>query len=503
MNTRRKMMKASPEVTSCNWHLMHEPYHAIFQEIYRENIEYWYNLCANGRQRNEFREICGEIFKMKVPQTGDAGAPAVANHNSTSNNNNISGNGNNGVTVEEPSLENGFYNTKYTENFNKQEAQILIANYGRILTDLGREKAYLFLLLDCRNDSRRKQKFRSVFCGAQSIIMSHESVMHKDFTLPWEEEPKEKEAIVRRAERERRKLLSEEYKANEKVVTSAGVAAPRSLFMSKDELTGAADKKEKLYKHDPAPEPVDRTHFLNSVDWTSLKARSAMQERQKKSNVNTFAGSANVLGSAGVADASGEGEAGTGEVPSRHDLRKRPSAIVDERLAGSRQRTTKPKNQFDGMQVTILESLGYDMTKWTVEDAINELKVRHGMPITTSTSSSALGTAENSRRTTNANNNNNKGSEGEGAAVAGRGKPAEYRPPRNFNPSTLPKANQAVARGTGTYYLDNDGSTVYVASTKASKGGTGGKTENNSNKNNFLAEVSSDPMSHWTNKVLD
>ncbi|KAK7201370.1 hypothetical protein NESM_000199400 [Novymonas esmeraldas] len=82
--------------------------------------------------------------------------------------------------------------------------------------------------------------------------------------------------------------------------------------------------------------PADRTHYVRSVDWTSLKTREEMQaleaERRARGAVTVS------------------------------QLGKRPTIIAEEqrRINGDGslvQRTTKPKNQFDG--VNFLSSLGF------------------------------------------------------------------------------------------------------------------------------------------------
>lgn len=87
----------------------------------------------------------------------------------------------------------------------------------------------------------------------------------------------------------------------------------------------------------------DRTHYHRRVDWTSLKARREMQQLQetRAASQGTF-------------------------------LDKHPSAIVAERDSVGQPRFTKPKSQFDG--VNVLASFGYGDVP--VEEAISDLKVR-------------------------------------------------------------------------------------------------------------------------------
>lgn len=96
---------------------------------------------------------------------------------------------------------------------------------------------------------------------------------------------------------------------------------------------------------------ADRTHFVRSVDWSSLKSREEMQaletERRQKS-----------------------GTAATTAV----SLNKRASTIEEERrcAAHPKPRTTKPKSQFDN--VNVLATLGYDGVP--PEEAIAQLKAK-------------------------------------------------------------------------------------------------------------------------------
>ncbi|KPA81086.1 hypothetical protein ABB37_04444 [Leptomonas pyrrhocoris] len=93
---------------------------------------------------------------------------------------------------------------------------------------------------------------------------------------------------------------------------------------------------------------IDRTHFVRSVDWNSLKSREEMQALEA------------------------ERRACGGAVAS--DLDKRPSLIEAERRNAEHQkpRTTKPKNQFDG--VNVLATLGY--TDAPAEEVIARLKAK-------------------------------------------------------------------------------------------------------------------------------
>ncbi|GET91978.1 hypothetical protein, conserved [Leishmania tarentolae] len=100
---------------------------------------------------------------------------------------------------------------------------------------------------------------------------------------------------------------------------------------------------------DPDSYPDDRTHFVRSVDWTSLKTREEMAKLEAQRRAN-----GGVMGS---------------------QLEKLPSIIAEERRRMNNggkplQRTTKPKNQFDG--VNVLSSLGFDGVP--AEEALAQLK---------------------------------------------------------------------------------------------------------------------------------
>lgn len=92
----------------------------------------------------------------------------------------------------------------------------------------------------------------------------------------------------------------------------------------------------------------DRTHFVRSVDWSSIGVREKMKllEEHRRS-----------MGGVNVST-----------------LDKRASQIAEERLATlrPRERVTKPKNQFDG--VNVLTTLGYTETEQ--EEAVKQLKAK-------------------------------------------------------------------------------------------------------------------------------
>ncbi|CBZ30031.1 conserved hypothetical protein [Leishmania mexicana MHOM/GT/2001/U1103] len=101
----------------------------------------------------------------------------------------------------------------------------------------------------------------------------------------------------------------------------------------------------------PASYPADRTHFVRSVNWTSLKTREAMLnlEAQRRANGGVM----------------------------RSQMDKLASTIAGEQRRMNSdgkpmQRTSKPKNQFDG--VNVLSSLGFDGVP--AEEAVAQLKAK-------------------------------------------------------------------------------------------------------------------------------
>ncbi|CCW60887.1 unnamed protein product [Phytomonas sp. EM1] len=147
MNTRRKLLQAKDSVPSTKWHLMNEEYHIIFLPEWREHVEYWYNMGATGQQRELFRLICSEIY------------------------------------VQDETKPDPTYSTQYTATKCKEEANLLIKYYGKVLTKLGKDRARVWILHVARNGWRRCTDFRDVFTGCQTIF-ENKSVLHADYLPP-------------------------------------------------------------------------------------------------------------------------------------------------------------------------------------------------------------------------------------------------------------------------------------------------------------------------------
>eukprot|EP00796_Vickermania_ingenoplastis_P008443 gene8443-5921_t len=233
MNTRRKFLQPKPDVPSSHWHLMKESYHVIFVPEYRDHVEYWYNMGATGVQRDLFRDICKEIYA----QNPDAADPD--------------------------------YPSEFTALMHKEEAYLMLKNFGLTLTDLGQRKARVWILHVANR--RRRDNFRDVFTGCQSIFKNI-STMKTDYAPP------------------------EDYRY-----------------------------------------PDNRTYFHRDVDWTSLRGRNNIQKLNEQR----------------------EKEAGL-------------EREMKLEVGPQRPRFTKPKNQFDG--VNVLSTLGYgDMSP---EEAIAQMTAR-------------------------------------------------------------------------------------------------------------------------------
>ncbi|KAL7695451.1 hypothetical protein N2W54_001368 [Lotmaria passim] len=246
MNTRRKLVQAEPEKPSTQWHLMNEAFHPLFDPSKQAHVEYWYNMTATGRQRDQFRTICNGIFQQD-PATPD---PVFASATT--------------ATVEQ------------------EQVRLLLKHYGAVLSDReGKAKARVWLL-HCGTSNRDRNEFRSVFTGCQSTYEKR-SVMHTDYIAP------------------------------------------------------EADSY-----------PNDRTHFVRSADWNSVKSREEMQALEAERRERLGAGAVR--------------------------LDKRPSAIEEEQRNAQhpKPRVTKPKNQFDG--INVLATLGYQDVP--AEEAIAQLKAK-------------------------------------------------------------------------------------------------------------------------------
>ncbi|KEG09851.1 hypothetical protein DQ04_04531010 [Trypanosoma grayi] len=127
---------------------MHEEYYPIFAPEYREQVEYWYNKTATGKQRNTFRRICQEIY------------------------------------AQDPDKEEPVYCALYTRQVAQCEVKVMMKNYGIVLSDLGRKLARVWIMhVASRRD---KESFREVFTGAQSRFLPV-SVMKTDYVPPDEE----------------------------------------------------------------------------------------------------------------------------------------------------------------------------------------------------------------------------------------------------------------------------------------------------------------------------
>lgn len=142
MNTRRKFIQPKPSRPSIHWRLMKEPYHILFEAKFFDHIEYWYNMCATGVQRDLFREICKEIF-LQDPEE-----------------------------PEPPFL------TKYQEVVKLNGADLMIKNYGLTLSELGKKKARIWIVKT--TTQRPLDNFRDVFTGCQTVFQRI-SVMHNDY----------------------------------------------------------------------------------------------------------------------------------------------------------------------------------------------------------------------------------------------------------------------------------------------------------------------------------
>lgn len=232
MNTRRKFIQPKPDRPSSHWHLMKEAYHSIFLPEVREHVEYWYNMGATGAQREFFRDICKEIY------------------------------------AQDPNVADPTYPSEYTAFVDKEEAMLMLKNFGLTLTDLGKQKARAWILHAANR--RRRDHFRDVFTGCQTVFHNI-SVMKNDYAPP------------------------EDFRY-----------------------------------------PDSRTFFHRDVDWTSLRGRNNIQKLREQR----------------------EKEAGM----------EREKKLAEPQYP----RVTKPKNQFDG--VNVLSTLGFgDMP---AEEAIAKMKAR-------------------------------------------------------------------------------------------------------------------------------
>lgn len=211
---------------------MHECYHPLFLAESRDHVEYWYNMGATGVQRDLFRDICKEIY------------------------------------VQNANAEDPTYISEYTGIVNKEEAHLMVKNFGLTLSDTGKQKARVWILHVANR--RRRDHFRDVFTGCQTIFKNI-STMKADYISP----------------------------------------------------------EEETY-------PDQRTYFHRDVDWTSLRGRQNIQKLSEE--------------------------------------RERLAGLERASAAAkcTKPRFTKPKNQFDGVNVLSTLGLG-DMDP---ETAIEQMKAR-------------------------------------------------------------------------------------------------------------------------------
>lgn len=171
-------------------------------------------------------------------------------------------------------------------------------------------------------------------------------------------------ATTAAVEKEQVRLLLKNYG----VVLSDGEGKPKARVWLLHSATSNRDRNEfravftgcqttyenrsVMQKDYVAPEAesysADRTHFVRSVDWSSLKTREEMQALDSERRARSGAAPVN--------------------------LNKRPSAVEEERRNAlhPKPRVTKPKNQFDG--VNVLATLGYEGVP--PEEAIAQLKAK-------------------------------------------------------------------------------------------------------------------------------
>lgn len=173
---------------------MKEPYHVLFQEKFHEHVEYWYNMCATGVQRDLFRQICKELL------------------------------------LQEPNEPEPIFPAKFQEVLRKGEADMMIKNYGLTLNDTGKQKARLWILKT--STQRLRDNFRDVFTGCQTMFQII-SVMHKDYThLEPEDYPANKLFYHSKADwssLKDRKLMQEWAVRKEKEIISTNIVKPIDL----------------------------------------------------------------------------------------------------------------------------------------------------------------------------------------------------------------------------------------------------------------------------------
>ncbi|RNF05113.1 hypothetical protein TraAM80_04842 [Trypanosoma rangeli] len=148
MNTRFTKIVPLPSKPSVKWHLMHEEYYPIFVPERREQVQYWYNKIATGKQRDTFRRVCQEIY------------------------------------TQDPDLPDPEYTAKYTLQVAFCEVKIMLKHYGLVLSDVGKKLARVWILHVA--SPRDKDSFREVFTGAQSVFIPL-SVMKTDYRSPDED----------------------------------------------------------------------------------------------------------------------------------------------------------------------------------------------------------------------------------------------------------------------------------------------------------------------------
>jgi hypothetical protein len=150
-------------------------------------------------------------------------------------------------------------------------------------------------------------------------------------------------------------LSDEEGKAKAKVWLLHCGTSNRDRNEFRSVFTGCQttyEKRSVMHTDYVAPEAesysADRTHFVRSVDWNSMKSREEMQalEAERRERGGAVA----------------------------NQLDRRPSVVEAEQRNAThpKPRVTKPKNQFDG--VNVLASLGYSDVP--AEEAIAQLKAK-------------------------------------------------------------------------------------------------------------------------------
>lgn len=243
MNTRRKFIQPKPSKPSTHWHLMREPYHVLFQVKFHEHVEYWYNMCATGVQRDLFRQICKEVF------------------------------------LQDPNEPEPVFTTKFQEVLKKGGAETMIKNYGCTLNETGKQKARLWILKT--SAQRPLDNFRDVFTGCQTVFQIM-SVMHKDYVSPEPEDyPSNKLFYHLKADwssLKDRKLMQEWAVRKEKEVVSTNII--KSIELPRPE--GRFTKPKSQFDGVNVLSGLGLGHLPPDVAIAQLKARrDANQESQQ------------------------------------------------------------------------------------------------------------------------------------------------------------------------------------------------------------------------------